>query len=259
MKFLKFVLDYEASENAAVWEARAGEPLDGFLASEFKLDEKLRSYVLTLTLAHSRISVRDGLAALSRHLTSTGVFGPGFAALYPKWGGASEVAQVACRAAAVGGAVYMLGTDITSTSQEAEPGSELEITLGNGVTVRSRALVRGDEAGGEERVERLVAVVDAPLGNLFEAVVEGSPTPAVAVVAFPGGSFEGQEEPVYVMAHSSDTGECPTGQSKLPLPQLPTRANDASNSYLRFPSHDDNIKPLMHTSPLFPPNPRGRS
>lgn len=219
MKSLKFVLDYEAGENAAVWEPRAGEPLEEFLASEFKLDEKLRGYVLALTLSHERgISVRDGLAVLSRHLSSMGVFGPGFAALYPKWGGASEVAQVACRAAAVGGAVYMLGTGIASTAQ-ADPSAELEIELSNGVTVRSRALVRGDDEGGsEETVARLFAVVDAPLESLFEAVVEGSPTPAVAIVAFPGGSFEGQEEPVYVMAHSSDTGECPSGQSKFVLP-----------------------------------------
>ena len=215
MKFLKFVLDHESKENVELWEARGEEPLEYFLGTEFKLDEKLRGYVLTLTLSHKRgISVRDGLAVLSRHLTSMGLFGPGFAALYPKWGGASEVAQVACRAAAVGGAVYMLGTGIASTAQ-AGPGAEIEVELSNGVTVKSRALVRGDEVGSEETVERLVAVVDAPLGELFEAVAEGSPAPAVAVVAFPSESFDGQPEPVFVMAHSSDTGECPSGQSKF--------------------------------------------
>lgn len=219
MKFLKFVLSYDAEENRPLWSAWADEPLEGFLGGEFKLDEELRTYVLALTLSHSgEISVGDGLAVLHRHLTSMGVFGPGFAALYPKWGGASEIAQVGCRAAAVGGAVYMLGTGIKD-SREDEASGELEIELSNGVTVRSRALVRGDEAESPtETVTRLVAVVDSPLSSLFEAVVEGSPTPTVAVVAFPAGSLEGQESPVYAVAHSGDTGECPSGQSKsLPL------------------------------------------
>lgn len=71
-----------------------------------------------------------------------------------------------------------------------------------------------------ETVSRLVAVVNSPLSSLFETTVEGAPTPAVAVIAHPPGSVEtdhGSESqyPVYVMAHSSDTGECPAGQSKL--------------------------------------------
>lgn len=216
MKFLKFVLGYDSEGNKPVWAPRAEEPLGDFLASEFKLDEELRTYVIALTLSHTgNISVRDGLEMLHSHLTSMGVFGPGFAALYPKWGGASEIAQVGCRAGAVGGAVYMLGTGIKDTRKD-EASGDLEIELTNGVTVKSRALARGDEAQSPtETVSRLVAVVDAPLSSLFEAVVEGSPTPAVAVVAFPSGSLECQESPVYVVAHSSDTGECPSGQSKF--------------------------------------------
>ena len=219
MKFLKFVLDYDSEENRVVWAPRADADLSGFLSSEFKLDETLRAYVLTLTLSNSRdISVREGLEVLNRHLTSMGFFGPGFAALYPKWGGASEIAQVGCRAGAVGGAIYMLGTGIKSTCR-ADASSDLEIELSNGVTVKSRALVSGDQAQSPtETVARLVAIVDSPLPSLFEAAVEGSPTPTVAVVAFPSGSLEGQESPVYVMAHSSDTGECPSGQSKFSFP-----------------------------------------
>lgn len=218
MKFLKFVLQYNTEANTPIWAARADEALTEFLHSEFRLDENLRAYVVTLTLSQtSDISVRDGLAAINRHLTSTGVFGAGFAALYPKWGGGSEIAQVACRAGAVGGTVYMLGTDTKSIRQD-ETSGELEIELSNDVTVKSRTLVRGD--AGETpsgTVARLVAVVDSPLVSLFEAVLEGSPTPTVAVVAFPVGSVEGEEHPVYVMAHSSDTGECPAGQSKFSI------------------------------------------
>ncbi|SPN99961.1 related to rab geranylgeranyl transferase component A [Cephalotrichum gorgonifer] len=224
MKFLKFVLDHDSEANLPLWTPRADDPLDEFLLSDFKLDSDLRAYVVTLTLSQTGdISVRDGLAVLHRHLTSTGFFGPGFAALYPKWGGGSEVAQVACRAGAVGGAVYMLGTDIRSVARDDATG-ELEIELTTDVTVKSRTLVRGDEAGEKptEAVARLVAVVDPPLRSLFEVVVEGSPAPAVAVVAFPAGSLEGGKYPVYVVAHSSDTGECPSGQSILYLSTTPS-------------------------------------
>lgn len=74
-------------------------------------------------------------------------------------------------------------------------------------------------------VSRVVAVVDSPLSSLFETTMEGAPTPAVAVIALPPGSIETGEGskskyPVYVIAHSSDTGECPAGQSKLPFPML---------------------------------------
>lgn len=69
-------------------------------------------------------------------------------------------------------------------------------------------------------VSRAVAVVDSSFSSLFDTRVEGAPTPAVVVIAVPPGSIktsEGSESeyPVYVMVHSSDTGECPAGQSKF--------------------------------------------
>ncbi|PKS09549.1 hypothetical protein jhhlp_004166 [Lomentospora prolificans] len=224
MKFLKFVLDYNAEAQAELWSARANEPLESFLESEFKLDEALRAYILTLTLSQSgRISVKDGLDIIYRHLHSMGVYGPGFAALYPKWGGTSEIAQVACRAGAVGGGIYMLGTGIKSLLQlpaESNEGATLEVELDNDITIKARSLVRGhgEISTGKETVSKLVAVVASPLRSLFEVVVEGSPTPAVAVIALPKGSLKCDcDYPIYVMAHSSDTGECPSGQSILYL------------------------------------------
>lgn len=96
MKFLKFVLDFESESHAEIWKPKANDGLAGFLESEFKLDRDLQSYVITLTLSlDGRVSVADGLTAINRHLTSMGVFGTGFAAVYPKWGGLSEIAQVA--------------------------------------------------------------------------------------------------------------------------------------------------------------------
>lgn len=224
MKFLKFVLDYDAEPQAELWRSRPDEPLAAFLASEFKLDAELQAYVLTLTLAlDGDVTVRAGLAAIHRHLTSMGVFGPGFAAVFPKWGGGSEIAQVACRAGAVGGGIYMLGTGVNQTRETSDAdGGEVEVDLSNGVTVKTKKLVRGPETGiAGQQISRLVAVIGAKLSSLFEVVVEGAPTPAVAIVAFPVGSVQSDKAvksatPVYAIIHSGDTGECPSGQSKSP-------------------------------------------
>ncbi|KAH7158207.1 GDP dissociation inhibitor [Dactylonectria estremocensis] len=241
MKFLKFVLDFDSEPQTDIWRLHADEPLDGFLASAFKLDAALQSYIITLTLSHDgKISVKDGLTTIYRHLSSMGVFGPGFAAVYPKWGGLSEVAQVGCRAAAVGGAVYMLGTGIKEVRQapseddETEP--KLELELANNMIVKTKQLVEGSERPTTEssRISRLTAITKSDLSSLFKIMAEGAPIPAVAVVAFPAGSVPSEdgkysEYPVYAMVHSSDTGECPSGQYVI---YLSTVHNASSKSIL---------------------------
>lgn len=238
MKFLKFVLEYDEEPHRQTWIPHAEEPLSGFLASEFRLDERLQADVITLTLSlDGAITVAAGLAAINRHMTSMGLFGAGFAAVYPKWGGLSEVAQVGCRAGAVGGAVYMLGTDIRDVQQTGagETDPPLSISLSSDVTLKAKTLVQSpadDKSSPDMQLSRLTAVVSSDLASVFEAVVEGAPTPAVAVVAFPAGSVSADdgatsEYPIYAMVHSSDTGECPVGQCELSIPfplHLPLRA-----------------------------------
>lgn len=219
MKFLKFVLDYESSPQLESWQQHADAPLADFLQKEFKLDAELQTYIVTLTLSlDGKVTTRDGLAVIRRHLSSMGVYGPGFAALYPKWGGLSEIAQVSCRAGAVGGAVFMLGTSI-ETMGAAD--GEIELKLTSGDTVKTRMLVRADDGPSDQAgISRLVAVIGSSLSSLFEVVVEGAPRPVVAVIALPAGSIstaagKASEYPVYLSAHSSETGECPVGQSKF--------------------------------------------
>ena len=250
MKFLKFVLDYENSPQLETWEPHADAPLTDLLQQAFKMDPELQTYIITLTLSlDGKISTKDGLAVIRRHLSSMSVYGPGFAALYPKWGGLSEVAQVSCRAGAVGGAVYMLGNGIKE--RETVDG-EVKLELTSGDTVRTRMLVRANESpSGQSGVSRLVAVIGAPLRPLFEALVEGAPRPAVAVIAFPTGSLsttdgKASESPVYLAAHSSDTGECPVGQSKFTFscasPSSSTMMNHTSNTYLHCLSFGTDAK-----------------
>lgn len=216
MKFLKFVIDYDSEEQKTVWQGQEQKLLSEFLASEFKLGEDLQKYILALTLTlDGCVTVADGLATINRHLTSMGLFGPGFCAVYPKWGGSSEVAQVACRAGAVGGGIYML--DTKSKVSNSSDGHEISLELSNGISVRTTKLVTSqqDALPGAQTITRLIAVVNSPLKSLFEIVVEGAPTPVVAVVAFPGSTRE--DGPIYAFVHSNETGECPAGQSKFSL------------------------------------------
>ncbi|KAL7930035.1 GDP dissociation inhibitor domain-containing protein [Trichoderma chlorosporum] len=249
MKFLKFVLDYNVEPQTDVWKPHAGDSLASFLAAEFKLDADLQAYIVTLTLSlDGKISTEAGLAAIHRHITSMGVFGAGFAAVYPKWGGLSEIAQVGCRAGAVGGAVYMLGVGIKdvqkAASSTAETPEELDIVLTNDMAIKSKALVKalGKPTPDVRSLSRLTAIVDSSLPSLFETAIEGAPTPAVAVVAIPAGTPFGEdgvssEIPIYALAHSSDTGECPSGQCVLYLstitsPDAQTHLEKALSSLL---------------------------
>ena len=227
MKFLKFVMDYTSPENEEKWRPRVSETLLSFMETESKLDAELRTLILSLTMSlDDTITVEQGIKAIHRHLTSMGVFGPGFAAVYPKYGGGSEVAQVGCRACAVGGGVYMLGTGTKAMRplQGEEDGAKYEVELSEGdIKLKTRTLVREAESvpGSGSRISRLIAVVDSPLTRFFEPVAEDTPNPGVAVIAIPPGSVKdaagiASTLPINVLAHSSETGECPAGQSKQP-------------------------------------------
>ncbi|TGO51821.1 hypothetical protein BOTNAR_0343g00020 [Botryotinia narcissicola] len=223
MKFLKFVVDYE--NQVEVWQSKAEMGLSKFLADEFKFPQKLQTLIGALTLSLDTLegtSVEYALPRIQRHLTSIGVFGPGFGAVVPKWGGGAEIAQVACRAGAVGGGVYVLGTGIRGTkSIEVEGVTTHEVDLSNDEHVKTRYITRIDHDAPHAgiRVAKAMAIVSSPLASLFTSTVEGSPTSAVSVIVFPEkvlvASDFSQDFPVCIMAHSSETGECPASQCIL--------------------------------------------
>jgi RAB protein geranylgeranyltransferase component A len=129
---------------------------------------------------------------------------------------------VACRAGAVGGGIYVLGTGVRETEFKVPSGISVELT--NKETVKTKFLVKSGESVSEREVpaasnvSKMMSVVSSDLASLFVSTVEGGPTAAVSVVVFPSSSLlvgrEPQAYPVYIMVHSSDTGECPGGQSK---------------------------------------------
>jgi RAB protein geranylgeranyltransferase component A len=205
-------------------------PFPGYLTSRFQVPSELHDPILALSLTQRsppQTPATFAVPRIQRHLGSIGVFGPGFGSLVAKWGGGSEIAQVGCRALAVGGGVYVLNRGIVSVeTPKGEADTLLEFKLSDGESIRSKFVVgshwdlptEADAPGVKTgRISRSVSIVSSPLRGLFPVTAEGGPVPAGAVVLLPGREIavEGTDDiPVYLLVHSSDTGECPEGQCK---------------------------------------------
>ncbi|EKG13753.1 Rab protein geranylgeranyltransferase component A fungi [Macrophomina phaseolina MS6] len=236
MKFLRFVADYENQEE--VWLDYRALSFSDFLSNHFKIPKDLQAPLLALTLSPATpqdTTTEYALPRIATHLRSIGVFGPGFACVIPKWGGLAEISQVACRAQAVGGGIYVLGQGVTavntdsSASAEADDGASPKVSaqLSEGDNISTKWVVGSDDdlpshvesSDNVVTCSRNISIVSSALQHLFPQLAEGAPLPAGAVVSFPTGSLtvDGSSEhpPVYVFVHSSDTGECPAGQSVL--------------------------------------------
>jgi Rab proteins geranylgeranyltransferase component A len=253
MKILRFVMDYENQHE--LWEPYSSKPFSDFLTEQFKLPRTLHDLFLALTLSlepPQNTYTSSALPRIARHLRSTGKLGPGFSSVIPKWGGLSEIAQIACRAGAVGGAVYVLGKGLKQVGKKEKRRADQEVSL----PIETSTDIEGSKTGtfqlvhldGNEAVRtewiassmtpqssdslgsatattisRSISIVSSPLLCLFPSVVENSPPPSGAALFFPSGSLDVSNDsaievpPVYLIIHSSDTGECPNGQSKSRL------------------------------------------
>ena len=232
MKFLRHIGKPQQDEESQSEQDDMSVAFPGYLSSKFQVPAELHDPLLSLSLSQTspqQTSAEYAVSRIQRHLASIGVFGPGFGSLLAKYGSGSEVAQVGCRALAVGGGVYVLNSGIESITNPTDSGSKedarMELKLSSGESVRTKFVVGSHwDLPGQAQVTlpscdkavRSITVVSSPLESLFPVTAEGGPIPAGAVVVFPGSSL-GQAEnspPVYLMVHSSETGECPTGQSK---------------------------------------------
>lgn len=246
MKFLKLAADMEA--HSSTLEAWGSRPFPDFLEAHFGIPLQLQAPLLALTMSPhppAKTLTSFALPRIHRHLTSVGLFGPGFGSVIPKWGGLAEIAQVACRAGAVGGGVYVLNKGF-ETNKDADrqalgrEGNLLDeatqvstVRLEEGEEIKTHWIVGSDwdlpskleavisREAVPDYISRSITIVSSPLSQLFPLPAEGAPPPAGAVVVFPTGTLQLQYEsdkpetpPVYLMIHSSDTGECPAGQCK---------------------------------------------
>lgn len=204
-----------------------------YLSSKFQVPAELHDPLLSLSLSQAspqQTHAEYAVSRIKRHLTSIGVFGPGFGGLLTKWGGGSELSQAGCRALAVGGGVYVLNAGIESITNPSDYGSEkdarIHVKLSNDETVRTKFVVGSHwdlpaqapkTRPSCDKAARSISIVSSPLESLFPVTAEGGPVPAGVVVVFPGSTLGRAEDspPVYLLVHSSETGECPIGQSKF--------------------------------------------
>ncbi|KAF9886256.1 Rab proteins geranylgeranyltransferase component A [Aspergillus nanangensis] len=228
MKFIRHIAKQEAETKPE--DEVPDTSFSEYLASKFQLPAELHSTLLSLALSQDsdqQTSAAFAVPRIKRHMASIGVFGPGFGSLIAKWGGGSEISQVGCRSLAVGGGVYVLGSGIQSITPaiETEPGADAraQVRLSNDETFQSTFVIGSDwELPGQPRpqcdkVSRSIAIVSDPFSTLFPVTADGGPVPSGAVVLFPGSSLGQPDDapPVYILVHTSETGECPSGQCVL--------------------------------------------
>lgn len=224
MTFLRFVANYE--EQADTWKEHESIPFPEFLEQQFKLPSTSHGPILALTMTDQSPNTTTtgyALPRIARYLRSIGVFGPGFGALLPKWGGLAEIVQVACRACAVGGGVYVLNKGIDEIERRSEDDA-VSLKLSGEEEVSTKWLVGTQDhlpnqaSNGTTAdvpttaISRSTSIVSSPLPSLFPPTSEGGVTPAGAVVVVP--SQHSDEPPVHILVHTSDAGECPMNQCK---------------------------------------------
>ena len=237
IKFLHFVLQDETEAEAeaeASDEQPARQTLTDALDNTFSLPRSMQSAILALSLSPRsthQTEFADAITRIRRHLRSIGYFGPGFGAVIAKFASNAEIAQVACRAQAVGGGTYLLGhglrtlgTVTNGTEHPDEPSEQTQVVLADGTVVRTRhvaglqddmtpapSMAPSDQSS--VRTLHSISVISSAQSHLFPPTSENGPTPAVAIILVED-QDDSSQPPIYLQVHSEDTGECPSGQCK---------------------------------------------
>lgn len=246
MKFLRTVIMDPLLEA----EPNQDNPVPSALTTLSAMPPLLAQPLLALSMSYDSpgtVRTKSVVSRIRRHIQSVGMFGPGFGAVMPKYGGGAEIAQVACRASAVGGAVYVLGRGLAKVNEpsvqsaEAEASAEavVRLELSDGEEIKARYVVGWAEdfptgylEGGASKLDNdlvtvvhSISIVSSPLEHLFPQTAEMGPVPAGAVVVYDGNDHKttsgddsfSEAGPVYMVIHSSESGECPRGQCKSGL------------------------------------------
>lgn len=233
-----------------------GMPLQQYLEQPtFRLPSSIIAAFTSLTLRHdlpNEIPFGEAEQRLKKHFDSLGRFGAGFSAVIGRYGSGSELVQVLCRAAAVSGnAIYVLENGIVDI-QEADPippstptvstestEQDIRLSLKSGDIIRARHVVGipSNLPTGASTIQTSsestgywmsIYVVSSPLKQAFQT--DEPPPAAGAIIYIPAGSieFDGypNTNPIYVVVHGSDTGECPDGQSILYVSMKYTGSNE---------------------------------
>lgn len=242
VRFLRFVIVYE--DKPETWNDHQNVAFQDFLKEQFRIPYPAQSPLIALTLSlesSSQVTTAFALPRIANHLRSMGYVRPGFNAVVPSCGGLSDITQVACRAAAVGGATYVLNTAIEDISSGAQPVGNAKVPslsarLSNGNVVEASHIISTTDqiparlaaeatnsrpsdttaSSGDNHVSKSISIISSPLTALWSRTSELSPQPAaVLVIMHPTNQSaydKAETPPIHMIVHSSDTGDCPRDQ-----------------------------------------------
>ncbi|KAG8528645.1 uncharacterized protein KY384_006332 [Bacidia gigantensis] len=253
-------------------------PFTYFLTAQYQLDRRLQAPFHALTLspnAPEDTTTEYALTRLHRHLSSMGAYGPGFCAVIPRWGGLAEIAQVGCRAGAVGGGVYVLNKGIggfpDSTAPPNHPDQNdkflaLGLTLEETIYTRRAVGSKYDYPSATTRPDpnpedppkiavRSIAIVTSSLPEMFPPAKAAVHNPAAVMVIFPTGSLSLPDTTISPSSDESPTSETPpTSDVPLPSPPPPAPRNPVP-IYLQVRSAETGECPRDQSKlPLFLPS-----
>ncbi|KAK6508083.1 Rab proteins geranylgeranyltransferase component A [Arthrobotrys conoides] len=223
----------------------------------FRLPPSIVAAFTSLTLRHdlpNELPFGEAEERIKKYFDSLGRFGAGFSAVIGRYASGSELVQVLCRAAAVtGNAIYVLENGIvdvhevdsmspsTRALQNECTEQNIRVSLKSGDVIRTRHVV-GTPSNLPTKAPAAqipsdgtgywmsIYVVSSSLKRIFQT--DEPPPAAGAIIYVPAGSIEVDSRsninPIYVVVHSSDTGECPDGQSILYVSMKDTSSDGAT-------------------------------
>ncbi|KAG8920654.1 Rab proteins geranylgeranyltransferase component A, partial [Tulasnella sp. 418] len=230
MKFLMFAAgEFESSDLLVGQEEALFIP---YLQEKFSLSSEI-SAAIAFAIGHcSRTDTRvlPTLERIRRYLRSSGRYGNS-PFLIGHYGGAGEISQGFCRAAAVQGATYILGRGLESIKREAD-GSKFVIRMDGFLNPLTAELVVASDSYADPgaasetatslappRIARCIAVLDSPIplpvqdSASSEAAATGS-IPDTLLVVFPPDALPERSTcgPVTALQTGDRTMSCPAGK-----------------------------------------------
>ncbi|SJX63871.1 related to Rab proteins geranylgeranyltransferase component A 2 [Sporisorium reilianum f. sp. reilianum] len=238
MKLLMYIGTEDWHSDLAQHPETAQRPFVEYLADAHKMSPELVDAVAygVCLCATPTETTQVAMARAKAHMQSVGRYGNS-AYLVGQYGGASELAQGYCRAAAVKGGMFILAHEITSAKRDAEDtkweiaidGIEGKVTADFVVgsdEVLQQLGIAGDPPSGCEKVVlyRAILVLDRPIRFVVpssndtpsDATSDSAPSadlpPETGLVVFPPGSISNNTNTVTVLMMGEGTFSCPKGQ-----------------------------------------------
>jgi RAB protein geranylgeranyltransferase component A len=239
LRFLMKCADPTDVKHQEILQKNAETSFSEFLSSEYPLPTWTIASLHSLTLlqtAPNETNLKDAVQALITHLTSIGSIPDirSSAALTIAYGGSAELTQVWSRGTAVSGGLNVLGRGITKIVGDTVTLSNGEVVTADWILVPEEDPETHETSEIESTTEattkatkstisytKSIHLIPSPLNPLFTRKLETDRIPPnAAVLTFPVGSLSTSTgitntAPVYIIAHSSATGECGKDESVL--------------------------------------------